>query len=205
MGPPGRLEQNQQFKRKYTMKIYKNAADDVALKLTEPIREEKKKREAELADLLKNLVLAAMPVKMREVNEAYPNALQKESSYTATNKKDVPTRRVYVYLKQCPAPSTFGKTMEQVIAESGKAPAIQEMAEAIVELDTKASHLRKKMACTIEAIGTSAKLRMEFPEAYVVLVKQVGDRAKSASELAKEKQCDTVENIRAELQSTRNK
>jgi tryptophan 2,3-dioxygenase len=185
------------------MKIYKNAADDVALKLTEPMREEKKAREAELADLLKSAVLGAMPSKLREANSAWPNALQKESSYAATIKKDGSTSRVYVYLKQCPAPSTFGKTMEQVIAESGKAEQVQELAEKVVDLDTRASQLRKKMACTIEAIGTSAKLRMEFPEAYEVLVQQVGDKAKSASEKAKEKQCDTVENIRAELQSAK--
>lgn len=180
------------------MKIYKNTAGDVALKLTEPIREEKTRRAAELADLLTNIVLAAMPAKMREVNLAYPNALQKEPSYTATSKVNGLTNRVHVFLKQCPAPSAFGKTMEQLIAESGKSTIVQKMAETIVELDTKASHLKKKMACTIEAIGTSAKLRMEFPEAYEVLVKLIEDRDKG-------KRCDTVENIRAELLSAKNK
>lgn len=61
---------------------------------------------------------------------------------------------------------------------------------------------RKKLICTLEALKTHAKIRDNFPEAFVLLQEIEADKQDERLEMQnkqKENLCDSVENLRAQL------
>ena len=61
---------------------------------------------------------------------------------------------------------------------------------------------RKKLICTLETLKTHAKIRDNFPEAFVLLQEIEADKQDERLEMQnkqKENLCDSVENLRAQL------
>lgn len=177
------------------MKIYKVWAKEVAKELLKPNKQRIEAISEEIAKIITNSVKATMPDPLKEAYEKYPSAIACVNYRYA---KDSRATVMIHFRPPCPDPTKFGTSMEQAVALSKQNDRVRNLEQELVSLTIETRKLEKSIACTVESIGTSSKLKVEFPEAYGVF-EDLQEKRKQHRQPVQTTNCDAVEKLRAEL------
>lgn len=183
-----------------SVKISKYKADQIANAILAKAKEANETRKKELGELIKKVVTEQMPPDLHAIHVTYPSALRKLESIEIsklTPFKNSVHDHVYIYLPACPNPIAYTQAdIYALIDLSSRRDQVRKLATEIIETKKNSDTLMKQISCTVHDLGTSSKLKHEFPEAYdafTKLTKETGTGQQPKSS------CDSVENLRANL------
>lgn len=176
-------------------RISESKAIDVSRAMTKGILNKSDSLIKELRDLIEQCFLNHSPKEVLDFYSKFPdNTRTAASFYFKSRESDM--KSIYIHTISAPAPCKDQSGYVNIIYQY---PEISKKAEHICDLiiasEKEYEAMRGKIKCALLALKTYAKIKSDFPEAYAILEGDIEEEDKSPN------LCDSVESIRAELNS----
>lgn len=164
--------------------------DKIAKNIIAPILKEADKEIENFSKFVDEVLKKNLPKDVLEFSEKHLNLLKRRTNFYFSDFSELRLNCVSTYIKvSYYIPEYFNENQYSALRNSTEAKIFAKKMKA---LDEKAVSIKNKTRCALEHINTTKKLKESFPEAYAILfdvtVKEVKDN-----------ECDSIENLRAEL------